>query len=169
MTKLRDVKYKLGRIVTGAALACLPLFGCEKDPVDTPSNPSNPTNPTQPTDTTHVTPIAHRNVELVYGDDDATSWQNISFDTLRKYSVDTTVDTIFMVPASVNQYSTLPTAGLQYFIPKLRERRNVDTTKIRGRGELQLNTQAVVNNYEIVRFFQDTMGYTVTHYDTKSR
>lgn len=171
MTKLRDVKYKLGRIVTGAALACLPLFGCEKDPVDTPSNPSNPTNPTQPTDTTHVTPIAHRNVELVYGrnSDDENQWKNISFDTLRKYSADSTVDTIFMVPESYDQYNAYTTPQLQYIIPKFRERRNVDTTKIRGRGELQLWNQATLNHPEIVAFFQDTMGYSVTYRATTSK
>ena len=158
------------KIVLILAVGVVMMVGCKKtEEGDGPSGWTDTVTPTQPTDTTQVGPLAHRNVELVYGrnSDDENQWRNISLDTLRKYSADTTVDTIFMIPEMYDQYNARTTAQLQYIIPKFRERRNVNPEKIRGRGELQLNSQSVVNNYEIVRFFKDTMGYTVTYYETK--
>lgn len=107
------------------------------------------------------------NVELVYGRNNETQWQNISMDTLYKYNSDQTVDTVFMVPEVYNQFSTLQTSQLKnYLIPLLRERHNVNPNKVFGKGELQLWNQSVMNNPEIVRFFADTLKYNVTFYNT---
>lgn len=153
------------------AAGVMMMVGCKKtEEGDGPSggNGTDTVTPTQPTDTTQVGPLAHRNVVLVYGYncDDENQWRNISLDTLRKYSADTTVDTIFMIPEMYNQYNACTTAQLQYIIPKFRERRNVNPEKIRGRGELQLWNQATLNHPEIVRFFQDTLRYNVTYRGT---
>lgn len=102
------------------------------------------------------------NVELVYGQNVDTQWQNISMDTLYKYNSDPTVDTIFMIPEMYNQYSTVSTNGLKTIISKLRQRHNVNPNKVFGKGELQLKNESIMNNPEIIRFFADTLRYNVT-------
>lgn len=160
-------KFNLKKGLVMGLLAALPMFNaCEKtDPAPEPT-------PVTPTDTTTpVTPVVQKhNVELVYGANVNTAWQNISLDTIRKYNADETVDTIFMIPELYNQYSTVSTNGLQSVITRLRERYNVNPAKVRGKGELQLWNQAVLDNPEIVRFFADTLKYNVTYRNTaKSR
>ncbi len=112
--------------------------------------------------TVYDVPSGKHNVELVYGDDSDTQWQNISIDTLQKYNNDPTVDTIFMIPEMYNQFSTNSINGLKYIVPRLRERHNVNPDKVFGKGELQLQQSSVQNNLEIVRFFRDTLRYNVT-------
>lgn len=142
-------------VLFGAAVALLLAFGaCTKD-ATVPDNGGTPPQPQQ-----------KHNVELVYGTDADTEWQNISLDTIRKYNADRYVDTIFMVPEMYNQYSTSSTNQLKYIIPKLRERHNVNPDIIFGKGELQLWNQSVLNNPEIVRFFADTLKYNVTFCNT---
>ena len=102
------------------------------------------------------------NVELVYGRNSETSWQNISMDTLYKYNSDPTVDSIFMIPEMTNQYSTYSTNQLKSITNKLRQRHNVNPNKVFGKGELQLKNESIMNNLEIVRFFADTLRYNVT-------
>lgn len=143
-------KYMIGALICGLAFA-----GCEKDPV-TPE-------PT-PTPTPTPTPAKH-NVELVYGNSVANNWQHIELDTIQKYSNDKDVDTIFMIPEMTNQFSTMPTNILQIIVQELRERKNVNPAKVFGKGELQLKSESTINNPEIVRFFADTLGYTVTYYN----
>ena len=136
------------------------VAGCEKDPVKPEPTPT-------PTDTTTpVTPTQKHNVELVYGDG---QYQNIAMDTIRKYNDDETVDSIFMVPQPYNAFSTTSTAGLQGLVHRLRDRHNVNPAKVFGKGELQLKETSVSNNYEIVKFFRDTLGYTVTYNYSKGR
>ena len=132
------------------ALSCA-VAGCEKDPV-TPEPTPTPT----PTPTTQK-----HNVELVYYDIE----QDMPIDTIQKYSNDKNVDAIFMIPERTTQFSTMPTNVLQIVIPLLRERKNVNPTKVFGKGELQLNGASVVDNPEIVRFFADTLKYNVTFYN----
>ena len=115
---------------------------------------------------TDTVAVVKHNVELVYGPNINTAWQNISIDTLQKYNNDPTVDTIFMIPELYNQYSTVSTNGLKSVITRLRDRHNVNPDKVFGKGELQLWNQAVLDNPEIVRFFQDTLRYTVTYRNT---
>lgn len=102
------------------------------------------------------------NVELVYGRNSETSWQNISLDTLYKYNSDPTVDSIFMIPEMTNQYSTYSTNQLKSITNKLRQRHNVNPKKVFGKGELQLKNESIMNNPEIIRFFADTLKYNVT-------
>lgn len=102
------------------------------------------------------------NVELVYGKKSDTQWQNISMDTLYKYNADPTVDTIFMIPEVYNQYSTFSTNQLNSIRTKLRERHDINPNKIFGKGEMQLKSESIINNPEIVRFFADTLRYNVT-------
>ena len=111
---------------------------------------------------TDTAAVVKHNVELVYGANVNTAWQNISLDTIRKYNDDPTVDTIFMVPELYNQYSTVSTNGLQSVITRLRERHNVNSDKVFGKGELQLQHSSIENNPEIVMFFRDTLRYNVT-------
>ena len=145
------VKYNLKKGLVLGLLAILPFSGCEKDndKNDKKSSNSAPKN---------------HNVELVYGVNPSRDWQNISFDTLYKYNADPTIDTIFMIPKYFNQFSTMTTTDLQIIIPKLRERHNVNPNKIFGRGELQLDNDALIGHFEIAKFFRDTLGYNVTFY-----
>lgn len=143
-------------VLFGAAVALLFAFGaCTKDATAPDNGGTTSGGGTQPQQ--------KHNVELVYGGQPSTQWQNISLDTLYKYNEDKTVDTIFMIPDHYNQYSTTPTNGLKNVVRKLRERHNVNPDKIFGKGELQLKNESTINNPEIVRFFRDTLGYYVTH------
>ena len=142
-------------LAAGALVVC--MASCHKD------EENNTNTNTTPQDTSQ-TAVQKHNVELVYGKKPSTQWQHIELDTIHNYSNDQNVDTIFMVPEVYNQYSTFTTTQLQTIVPKLRERHNVNPDKVFGKGELQLNSQAVVNNYEIVRFFEDTLRYHVTYY-----
>lgn len=114
--------------------------------------------------TVYDVPAEKRYVELVYGDDDETQWQHLELDTIRKYSNDNTVDTIFMIADYYNQFSTNSTNGLKYLINLLRERKNINPNKVWGKGELMLDADAVRDNPEIIRFYADTLKYTVTYY-----
>ena len=145
------VSYNIKKVLAGTILAALPFAfgGCEKDPV----KPDNGNNNNQ----------QKHNVELVYGQNNETQWQNISMDTLYKYNSDPTVDSIFMIPERTTQFSTLNTNQLKnYLIPLLRERHNVNPKKVFGKGEMQLKAESIINNPEIVRFFADTLRYNVT-------
>ncbi|MBO4672268.1 MAG: hypothetical protein J5608_01280 [Alphaproteobacteria bacterium] len=152
---------KYGKFVmVGIALGT--VVACEKpDPAPEPT-PSTPT-PVTPTTQKH-------NVELVYGKnpDSETAWQNISLDTIRKYNVDQTVDTIFMIPENYDQYATFNSTQCNYLISKLRERHNVNPAKVFGKGDLKVDHSVVVDAPEVVRFLEDTLKYSVV-YDTKSR
>lgn len=156
------VPYNFKKAILFGALVALPFAfaGCEKENTTPNNNGGNGgTNPggTQP---------QKHNVELVYGQNNETQWQNISLDTLYKYNEDRTVDTIFMIPEMTNQFSTLNTNQLKnYLIPLLRERHNVNPDKIFGKGEMQLDADAIRDNNEIVRFFADTLKYKVTYYN----
>ena len=97
-------------------------------------------------------------MELVYENIE----QDLPINTIYQYNSDQTVDTIFMVPQSQTQYSTTPTYGLKILVNKLRERHNVNPNKVFGKGELQLKSESIINNPEIVRFFADTLKYNVT-------
>lgn len=145
-------------VLFGAAVALLFAFAaCTKDA------PAPDNGGTTSGGGTDPQPQQKHNVELVYGRNSETSWQNISLDTIRKYNADRYVDTIFMVPEMTNQYSTYSTNQLKSIINKLRERHNVNPDKVFGKGELQLWNQSVLNNPEIVRFFADTLKYNVTY------
>ncbi|MBP5516394.1 MAG: hypothetical protein J6X86_05535 [Bacteroidales bacterium] len=114
-------------------------------------------------------PIQKHNVELTYGLDPDSQWQNISMDTLYKYNADPKVDTIFMVPEHYNQWETFNANQLRYCINRLRPRHNINPNKIFGKGDLMLDYYSVDENPEIVRFFADTLRYNVTFYNNKSR
>lgn len=140
----KTVSYNIKKVLAGTMLVALPFAfgGCEKDPVK-PENKKH-------------------NVELVYGTNPSTQWQNISLDTLYKYNSDPTVDSIFMIPESTTQYATLNSAQINnVLIPKLRERHNVNPHKVFGKGDLKLNSVVLDQHQEIVRFFADTLKYNV--------
>lgn len=139
-----NAKYQLGKGLAFLGLATLTFAGCEKpDPEPTPQ------------------PQQKHNVELIYGRDSETQWQNISMDTLYKYNADTTVDTIFMVPEYYNQWATSSATQLKNRINKLRPRHNINPNKIFGKGDLELGLTIKEQNPEIVRFFADTLRYNV--------
>lgn len=144
-------------VLFGAAVALLFAFGaCTKDA------PAPDNGGTTSGGGTTPQPQQKHNVELVYGKLPSTQWQNISLDTLYKYSEDKTVDTIFMIPEMINQYSTFTTNHLQTLVTKLRPRHNINPDKVFGKGELQLKAESIIDNPEIVRFFADTLRYNVT-------
>lgn len=70
-----------------------------------------------------------------------------------------------MIPEYYNQFNSVSTNSLQNIVKKLRERHNINPNKVFGKGELQLNSASTINNPEIVKFFQDTLGYYVTYYN----
>lgn len=140
-------------VLFGAAVALLFAFGaCTKDA------PAPDNGGTTSGGGTTPQPQQKHNVELLYAD----IAQDLHMDTINKYNYDTTVDTIFMIPNMYNQYSTLSTNGLKNVVRKLRERHNVNTDKVFGKGELQLKAESIIDNPEIVRFFADTLRYNVT-------
>ena len=149
-----SVTYSLKKGLFFLGVMALPFafFGCGKEKT-TPDNPSNTDNSSQ---------VQKHNVELVYGSNPEIQWQNISMDTLYKYNIDQSVDTIFMIPETPNQFSTFsPNQLKNYFVPLLRERHNVNPNKIFGKGDLVLKATSVQDNPEIVRFFADTLRYHV--------
>lgn len=154
--------YRLTKGVIVLALAALPFaFGsCGKDEAEQ-AEPAG--NNTSTHDTPNTPDVPKHNVELIYGKSPSTQWQNIALDTISKYNDDPTVDTIFMVPEAYNQFSGLSTSALQTRVTKLRERHNINPNKVLGKGDLQLATDAVENNPEIVRFFADTLKYNVLY------
>ena len=143
--------------IAAIALLATALISCNKEE-------ENNTN-TTPQDTTQTT-IQKHNVELVYGNTLA-SWQHIELDTIQKYSNDKDVDTIFLIPEYYTQFSSQPTSPLKNIVAQLRERKNINPNKVWGKGELMLNADAVRDNPEIIRFFADTLCYTVTYYGKK--
>lgn len=112
---------------------------------------------------TDTAAVVKHNVELVYGKNPNTEWQSISLDTIRKYNNDKSVDTIFMVPERVNQYSTMATYQLEMLCDSLRPRHEVNPDKVFGKGELMLSNDATIDHPEIRRFFEDTLRYNVTY------
>lgn len=148
-------------VLFGAAVALLFAFGaCTKDA------PAPDNGGTTSGGGTTPQPQQKHNVELKY----KSGLQGIEMDSIYKYNFDQNVDTIFMVPEMYNLFSTLTTNQLKTRINLLRERHNVNTDKVFGKGELQLDADAVRDNIEIVRFFADTLKYKVTYYNhAKSR
>ncbi len=156
---------KKGFIILGLVALPFAFSGCEKENVEPNRgnrNSGNTENPDTPD-------IPKHNVELTYGKSPSTQWQNIDLDTISKYNNDPAVDTIFMIPEAYNQFSGLSTSALQTRVTKLRERHNINPNKVLGKGDLQLASDAVENNQEIVRFFADTLKYNVLYTGVKSR
>ena len=138
-------KYLVMFVMLGLAALPFTFGGCEKEPTTEKPNPSDTT---QQADTIPTPPIQKHNVELVYGMDFNTQWQNIAMDTLYKYNDDPTVDTIFMIPQETTQF--------------------VNPNKVFGKGDMVLNSGIINNHPEIVGFFADTMLYNVV-LPTKTR
>lgn len=150
----KTVSNNILKALAGVMLFAVPIFvACEKENTASTNDDRTGGN-TQP----------KHNVELVYGKDYTTQWQNISLDTLNKYNKDETVDSIFMIPEKTNQFATLSATPFKnIIIPKLRERHNVNPNKVFGKGDLELSTTIVSQNPEIVRFFADTLKYNVIY------
>ena len=150
----KAVSNNILKALTGVMLFAVPmLVACEKENTESNNNDGTGSN-TQP----------KHNVELVYGKDYTTQWQNISLDTLNKYNKDETVDSIFMIPENITQYATLNSTQIgNVLIPKLRERHNVNPNKVFGKGDLKLDNLVVADHPEIVNFFADTLKYNVVY------
>lgn len=148
----KTVSNNILKALTGVMLFAVPmLVACEKENTASNNNDGTGGN-TQP----------KHNVELVYGKDYTTQWQNISLDTLNKYNKDETVDSIFMIPEKTNQFATLSATPFKnIIIPKLRERHNVNPNKVFGKGDIVINDIVTDNHPEILKFFADTLKYNV--------
>lgn len=108
----QTVPYNLKKVLAGIMLVAVSVFvSCEKDPVKPDNNNGNNQQPQK------------HNVELRYGTNSNTQWQNISMDTMYKYNLDPSVDTIFMIPERPEQYSTMSTNGYKTLISYLRDRK----------------------------------------------
>lgn len=175
MTK--SIKYKIGFGLVFAGLLALPFVACTEDddalePTrnDAPAQqdsipqidtiPQQDTIPTQP-DTIPGSNVQKHNVELVYGDNVNTQWENISLDTLNKYNADPTVDSIFMVLEDPIQYSTSSTNGMRKVRTRLLERHNVNPNKIFGKGEMFINRAIYDEDRHLIEFFNDTLKYYI--------
>ena len=150
----KTVSNNILKALAGVMLFAVPmLVACEKENTASNNNDGTGGNTQQ-----------KHNVELVYGKDYTTQWQNISLDTLNKYNKDETVDSIFMIPEKTNQFATLSSTPFKNIIvPELRKRHNVNPNKVFGKGDLELSTTIVSQNPEIVRFFADTLKYNVIY------
>ena len=147
----KAVSNNILKALAGVMLFAVPmLVACEKE--NTASNNNDGTG--------GITQPKH-NVELIYGANFNTQWQNISLDTLYKYNEDKTVDSIFMIPENTTQYAALNANQVNMIVPKLRERHNVNPNKVFGKGDLKINSMVIEDHPEIVRFFADTLKYNV--------
>lgn len=147
----KAVSNNILKALAGVMLFAVPmLVACEKE--NTASNNNDGTD--------GITQPKH-NVELIYGANFNTQWQNISLDTLYKYNEDKTVDSIFMIPENTTQYAALNANQVNMIVPKLRERHNVNPNKVFGKGDLKINSMVIEDHPEIVRFFADTLKYNV--------
>lgn len=148
--------WNLKKFLAGVMLVAVPVFvSCEKDPEPAPNGGNNQ-------------PQKH-NVELRYNPDTDEGVQHLAMDTLHKYNTDPTVDSILLIPYATHVFATWGTQALQSAVNFLRPRHNVNPNKIFGKGELQLWNQSVLGHPEIVRFFADTLRYTVTYRETASK
>lgn len=160
MTAFRNIKYKLGKGLAFAGLAVLPFTACKKEEIN---------EQPQPHDTTPTVVTPKRTVDLVYGDNSATEWNNISFDTLNKYSDNPNIDTIYLVLESPYQFAASSAGIWQYLMPMLRERRNVNPNKITGKGEMFVWDRAINEDSTIVPFLRDTLGYRISIYSNSKQ
>lgn len=148
----KTVSNNILKALAGVMLFAVPMFvACEKENTESNNNEGTGGN-TQP----------KHNVELKYGRSPSTQWHNISLDTINKYNKDETVDSIFMIPENITQFSNLNSTQVgNVLIPKLRERHNINPKKVFGKGDLKLSGVILDQNPEIVRFFADTLKYNV--------
>lgn len=148
----KTVSNNILKALAGVMLFAVPmLVACEKENTASNNNDGTGGN-TQP----------KHNVELVYGTNPSTQWQNISLDTINKYNKDETVDSIFMIPENITQYATLNSTQIgNVLIPKLRERHNVNPNKVFGKGDIVINDIVTNHHPEILKFFADTLRYNV--------
>lgn len=151
MTKLQNIKYKLGKGLAFAGLAALPFAGCDKTKDD---------NGTKPTET----PKKH-NVELRFDfPRDDVGLVHIAMDTIYKYNADPTVDSILMIADPYVQGEAWDARGANNVVNYLSQRRDVNPNKVFGKGPLKLAQGTAEANPDIVAALQN-MGFTVvTHY-----
>ena len=148
MTKLKNIKYKLGKGLAFAGLAALPFAGCDKTKDD---------NGTKPTET----PKKH-NVELRYyaGSDEGIA--HIAMDTIHKYNADPNVDSILMIADPYDQFETWDARTMNNVVNYLDARIAVNPNKVFGKGKLLLKPEFVEQNPDIVARLT-AMGYVIVN------
>ena len=140
------IKYNLKRGLAILGIGALSFFfsGCEKDKPE----PNNPSNPQQ----------QKHNVEFTYD----VSLNGIPLDTISKYAARSDIDTIFLVPESIYQYSGVEASQLSPYMNALRKRHNIAPNRIFGKGDMYLNN-TVQSEPAVGRFFADTLKYNVLY------
>lgn len=140
-------KYNLKRSLAILGIGALSFFfsGCEKEKPE-PNDPSNPQQPQK------------HNVELTYD----RSLSILPIDTVYKYANQSDVDTIFLVPESIYQYSGFAASQLPPYMNALRKRHNIAPNRIFGKGDMYLNN-TVQSEPAVGRFFADTLKYNVIY------
>jgi hypothetical protein len=147
----KSVSNNILKALTGVMLFAVPmLVACEKENTASNNNDGTGGN-TQP----------KHNVELKYDGRTNEGCVNIAMDTIHKYNKDETVDSIFMIPDPNTQFATWNATQMRDAVNYLRERHNVNTKKVFGKGDLKLSGVILDQNPEIVRFFADTLKYNV--------
>lgn len=148
MTKLQNIKYKLGKGLAFAGLAALPFAGCDKTKDD---------NGTKPTET----PKKH-NVELRFDGRTEAGCVNIAMDTIYKYNADPNVDSILMIADPYVQFETWDRLGMNDAVNYLEARIAVNPNKVFGKGKLLLKPEFVEQNPDIVARLI-AMGYVIVN------
>ena len=130
MTKLKDIKYKLGRGLAIAGLIALPFAACEKDDDIIDQKPNTPATPRAKTYT------------FVYDRD------GIPMDTVLAHM---DVDTFYVIPTEYNLFETSSEANIHNVRNHLEERKNVNQ-KMHGKGRFCASFASVADSTWLAQF-----------------
>lgn len=129
MTKLKDMKYKLGRGLIIAGLAALPFAGCKKDEDITDQKPSNQTQ-------------TSKTYTFVYDE------MGIPQDTLLAHM---DVDTLYVIPTSYDLFATCSSENIHNVRNHLQACRNTNN-KTRGKGKMRACYASVADSTWLAQF-----------------
>lgn len=133
MTKLQNIKYKLGKGLAFAGLAALPFAGCDKTKDD------NGTKPTETTNEGYTIEYVY-NGELNFG---RGRWYDSSMDmvdynafadTVAKYANDPKVKKLHMFPRACEMLAMSPVSGVEARAPVLDNLYEKSGHKLTGEG-----------------------------------
>ena len=130
MTKLKDIKYKLGRGLAIAGLIALPFAACEKDDDIIDQKPNTPATPRAKTYT------------FVYDE------MGIPQDTLLAHM---DVDTLYVIPTSYDLFATCSSENIHNVRNHLQACRNTNN-KTRGKGKMRACYASVADSTWLAQF-----------------
>lgn len=130
MTKLKDIKYKLGRGLAIAGLIALPFAACEKDDDIIDQKPNTPATPRAKTYT------------FVYDE------MGIPQDTLLAHM---DVDTLYVIPTRYDLFATWSEEDCHMLRNHLQGCRNTNS-KTRGKGRMRARDASVADSTWLAQF-----------------